>query len=240
MSNEISRDEKIERYIDGQMSASERQQFERETGSDEQLRRSLRIEQAIATGIAIDRSTPPPRQAEMRARALDAIARIAPATPPPIPAAAPANSDNRSKRRSTGLWITGGVITLALGIGGGLMLQPDVDETRQPVVQPTAPASTAAPALKAPAVTPSTVGTTDLEATSTRRESPAEVGDQLKDDGVKSRSGRTTPAETRVSTRAGSERKAETTVAPAPAKKKPTVYTDPKVNMTIEEESPPK
>jgi hypothetical protein len=169
MNNETTNDETIERYRDGLMSPNEREEFERRLESDEKLRRSLRIEEAMTMAIAIDRATAPNRHTEMRARAVEAISRIAPAATVAAPVAADELIEKRNgSGRRRGLYFSG-LAALLLGIGGWLLLRP---------TEPT-PVTRSAPAVSAPAAASQSPL---VSSPTTGPATPAAGVDQAKDD----------------------------------------------------------
>lgn len=236
MNNETTNDEKIERYRDGLMSPGEREEFERQLAGNEQLRRSLRIDEAMTMALAIDRSAAPNRHAEMRTRALDAIARIAPAAQAatPMPVVKETEGAGRSGR-SRGLFYTG-LALLLLGIGGWLLLRPTNGPAATPVVS-TPAATEQAPAPTSPQATPAPAATMS-------KEDPREVRSMrgaTKDSGgaatAAARSSRHLPTASirstgQATTRDGSGQ----TTPPAETKpaRKPPVIRDPKAVSPIE------
>jgi anti-sigma factor RsiW len=155
MTNETTNDGMIERYLDGTMDAAERERFERLLASDERLRRSLKIDEAMTMAIAIDRASAPTRHPEMRARAIDAIARIAPSATALPQTPAPTEKRSKSGHRRGLIYPPLGALLL---LGGWLLMRPSENlpsvQTRPAIETRSLPATPdPAPAAAAPSVT---------------------------------------------------------------------------------------
>ena len=78
------RDMMVERYIDGNMSQSERHEFLDLLDSDEKMRQTLRAETAINNAIKIDRTATTMPSAPSRERFLTMLATVAPEGAAPV------------------------------------------------------------------------------------------------------------------------------------------------------------
>lgn len=144
MMNEHNR--QIERYVDGQMSPTEQQEFLKLTERDAGLRRLLEAEQAIVSGARKDRLKMPGVASEPGAALLAKLA----ATPAATGAAVAAGTSGFTLLNTTILpWAIAAVGTLGIVLGA-FVIAPLTTPQQPEMDVPSAPSLPAAPRAEAP------------------------------------------------------------------------------------------
>ena len=141
------RDMMVERYIDGNMSQSERHEFLDLLDSDEKMRQTLRAETAINNAIKIDRTATTMPSAASRERFLTMLATVAPEGAAPVgsspqnPGAGAAGKGAMASKGILGSSVGKVIVSAIAGVAvtvGAVVLVPKLVESPTPAAVPPA------------------------------------------------------------------------------------------------------